>query len=96
MRKLNIEVEGIVMLPVKVRLGLLVRADDDANLEVVIKQFAKGNLRTTKADVEDVQIEAVEFQDDVDADEPLAAHVSALLEGGGKITVVESRVTDSR
>ena len=96
MRKLNIEVEAVVALPVRVKLGLLVRADDDANLETIIKQFARGNLRTSKADVEDVQIEAVEFQDDVDADEPLAAHVSNLIEGGGKITVVTSRVTDSR
>ena len=96
MRKLNIEVEAVVALPVKVKLGLLVRADDDANLETVIKQFAKGNLRTSRADVEDVQIEAVEFQDDADADEPLATHVSNILEGGGRMTVVASRVTDSR
>lgn len=96
MRKLNIEVEAVVALPVKVKLGLLVRADDDANVETVIKQFAEGNLRTGKADVEDVQIEAAEFQDDLDADEPLGAHVSNLIEGGGRITVVASRVTDSR
>jgi hypothetical protein len=96
MRKLNIEVEAVVALPVKVKLGLLVRADDDANLETIIKQFAKSNLRTNKADVEDVEIEAVEFQDDVDADEPLAALVSNLIESGGKIKVVASRVTDSR
>jgi hypothetical protein len=32
----------------------------------------------------------------VDADEPLAAHVEKVLEGGGKITVVASRSTDSR
>ncbi len=96
MRKLNIEIEAVVALPVKVKLGLLVRADDDAKLETVIKQFAKGNLRTSRADVEDVEIEAVEFQDDVDADEPLAAHVSQLLEGGGKVTVTGSKVTDSR
>ena len=91
MRKLNIEVEAVMALPVKVKLGLLVRADDDANLEAVIKKFAKGNLRTANADVEDVQIEAVEFQDDLDADEPLTTHVSNLIESGGKITVVASR-----
>ncbi len=96
MRKLNIEVEAVVELPVRVKLDLLVRADDDANLGTVIKQFAKGNLRTSKADVEDLEIVAVQFQDDVNADEPLAAHVEKLLEGGGKITVTASRVTDSR
>lgn len=96
MRKLNIEVEAVVALPVKVKLGLLVRADEDANLEAVIKQFARGKLRTSKADVEDVEIEAVQFHDDVDADEPLAAHFEKVIEGGGKITVVASRVTDSR
>lgn len=96
MRKLNIEVEAVVAVPVKVKLGLLVRADDDANLETIIKQFARGNLRTNKADVEEVEIEAVEYQDDLDADEPLAAHVTHLIEGGDKITVVASRVTDSR
>ena len=96
MRKLNIEVEAVVMLPVKVKFGLLVRADDDANLDRIVKQFAKGNLRTGKADVEDVEIEAAKVEDGLDADEPLAAHVSNLLEGGGKMTVVASRVTDSR
>ena len=96
MRKLNIEVESVVALPVKVKLGLLVRADDDANLDRIMKHFAKGNLRTNKADVEDVQIEAVECEDDLDADEPLGAHVSNLIEGGGKITVTDSRVTGSR
>jgi len=96
MRKLNIEVEAVVLLPVKVKLGLLVRADDDANLDRIVKQFAKGNLRTSKTDVDDVRIEAAEFDDDLDADEPLAAHVEALLEGGGRITVTASRVTDSR
>lgn len=94
MRKLNIEVEAVVMLPVKVKHGLLVRADD-ANLDGIVKQFAMGNLRMSKADVEDVQIEAAEFADDLDADEPLGAHVEALLEGGGRITVTASRVTDS-
>ncbi len=84
------------MLPVKVKLGLLVQADDDANLDRIVKQFAKGRLRTSKADVEDVQIEAAEFADDLDAHEPLGAHVSNLIEGGGRITVTGSQVTDSR
>ena len=96
MRKLNIEVEALVLLPVKVKLDLLVRADDDANLDRIIKQFAQGKLRTSKADIEDISIEAVEFDDGVDADEPLEAHVNALLDGGGKVKVLSSAVTDSR
>ncbi len=96
MRKLNIEVEAVVMLPVNVKLGLLVRADDDAGVDRIVKQFAKGNLRTSKADVEDVEIEAAEVEDGLDADEPLAAHVGKLLEDGGRITVTASRVTDRR
>lgn len=46
--------------------------------------------------MEDVQIEAAEFDDNLDANEPLAAHVEALLEGGGKVRVVASGITDSR
>ena len=42
MRKLNIEVEAVVKLSVKVKLGLLVRADDDASVDRIVKQFVKG------------------------------------------------------
>jgi len=96
MRKLRIEDVAVVMLPVKVRLGLLVGADDDARVDRIIERFAKGKLRTVKADVEDVGIEAAEIEDGLDADEPLAAHVGKLLEDGGRITVTANRVTDSR
>jgi len=95
MRKLHIEVEAVVMLPVKVRLGLLVRADD-ASVDRNVERFAKGKLRTVMADVEDVGIEASEIEDGLDADEPLAAHVGKLLEDGERIIVTASRVTDSR
>jgi hypothetical protein len=96
MRKINIEIEALVLLPVRVKLGLLVRADDDANLESIVNQFTQGNRRMSKADIEDVEIEAAVFQDDLDDDEPLETHVAEVLDGGGKITVVSSRVTDSR
>lgn len=96
MRKLNIEVEAIVLLPVKVKLDLLVRADDDAKIATIIRQFAQGKRRLSKADVEDVSVEAVAFDDDLDADEPLEAHVSALLDGERKLKVLSSGVTDSR
>ncbi len=95
MRKLNTEFDAVVMLSVKVKLGLLVWADDDAKLDRIVRQFAKSNLRTSKADVEDVQIEVAVFADDLDADDPMGAQVSNLIDGGGRITLTERRVTDS-
>lgn len=96
MRKLNIEVEAVVSLPIKVTFDLLVRADHDANLKKIVKQFLKGNLKTSKADVEDVAIESAEFDDDVNADEPLAAHVQKALVDGGKFTMIAASVIDGR
>ena len=45
MRKINIEVEAAVALPVKVTLGLLVRANEDANLETVIKELVTTTIQ---------------------------------------------------
>lgn len=50
----------------------------------------------TKADIEDVDIESAVFNDDFDDDEPLKVHVKKVLEEGGRITVISSKITDSR
>lgn len=96
MRKINITVEAIVRLPVKVKLDLLVRADEGANLEYVLKQFGRGVPRTAKADVEDVSVESAEFQGLLDAEESLDSQVGEFIELGGKVEVISSEVTDSR
>ena len=90
MIKLNIEVEALVARSVKVKFNLLVRADDDAKVATIIKQFAKGNLRTTNADVEGIEFEAQ------DEDESLEAHLENIWDEGGQIKVLTSTVTDSR
>ena len=90
MRTINIEVEAVVTRPVKVKFNLLVRADDDAKVATIIKQFAKGNLRTSKHEVEDVEFEAH------DDDESLGAQLEDVWDNGRKLTVLSSNVTDSR
>lgn len=90
MRKINIEVEALVARPVKVRFNLLVRADDDAKVATIIKQFAKGNLRTSRHEIEDIEFEAH------DEDESFEAQLESVWDNGGKIKVLSSNVTDSR
>jgi len=96
MRKINITVEGVVQIPVRVKLDLLVRADDDANLDYVLKQFGRGVPRTAKADVEDISVEAACITGLLDPEESLESQVGEFLEGGGKVAITSSEVTDSR
>lgn len=98
-RKVNVSITGFVHLPVKVKLDVLIHADDDASIDRAVKLFAKGEWNGKKYDVEDVSVESAEFYGLLDADESLVDQVSEHLEGGGKnveITILNSEVTDSR
>lgn len=55
MDKAYVEVEALVNLPVKVRIALTLRTDNDADIEKAVKKFSKGK-RYKKADVEDSSI----------------------------------------
>lgn len=70
-RKVYIEAEVRVLVPVTVKVKFLVRADEDANVERAITQFLKGK-EYKKADVEfsDVKVLQIATEDakDVPAD----------------------------
>lgn len=55
MDKAYVEVEALVNLPVKVRIALTLRTDNDADIKKAVKKFSKGK-RYEKADVEDSYI----------------------------------------
>ena len=55
MDKSYVEVDACVMVPVKVRVHMTLRTDNDADLEKAVKRFSKGKSYK-KADVEDVGI----------------------------------------
>lgn len=55
MDKAYVEVEALVNLPVKVRIALTLRTDNDADIGKAVKKFSKGK-RYKKADVEDSSI----------------------------------------
>lgn len=101
MKKISVEVVGRVLLPVKVQMDVSVRMDEDGNLDRVIRQFAKGQWRMAKADVEDVEILHVEtdFSNDFDGDPDatLEDHVGEFINNSaGAFKVLASAVTDSR
>lgn len=100
MRKVYVEAEVEVPVTVKVKVGLIVRADDDANVDKAVQQWAKGKTYG-KADVErnECEILAVEDIDHGDdyttAEDWLVEAVEAKLDGGA-CKLVNSEVTDSR
>lgn len=99
MRKLDIQVEALIHVPVKIVLNLSIRAEDDANLDVVMRKFAKGVWQGAKADVEDVEVESAKIISDYeDDDESLESHIQNILESGGKKLTLTSEgvVTESR
>ena len=95
MRKVNIDIVATVMVPVKVKASLLVRADEGINMERALNLFAKGqptyNARAGGADLEDIEL--VEITNVKSTDE-LDERVTEALEQG--FTVINSKVTDSR
>ena len=97
MRKVNIELEGTVLIPVKFRADLLIRADDDASIEKAIRFWANGK-QYPKADVEDTSLlDVLEIGGEPVEDFNLGQALSvALVSGLGGIEVKDYLVTDSR
>jgi hypothetical protein len=95
-RKINMTVEGIVMVPVKVTLDVLVRADDDATVKSMLTALGRGDHGAKKFDIEEVSVDAAEFHQLLDAEESLESQVGEYLEGGRPIKVLSHEVYDSR
>lgn len=93
MRKVFIEVEATVLVPVRVKGTFILLADDDARIGTVLKQLAQGR-RPTKADVDDIADVEIINVGDYDADELGSAVVDVLHEG--RFTIHSSEVLDSK
>ena len=98
MKKINLEVEAVVYLPVKVKLDMLIRADEDADIDLALRQIAKGRANHRKWNLEDVQVESAGFHGLLDDDDnaPLADQVTEYLKSSPKLEVLSSKVTDAR
>lgn len=122
-RKVNFEVEVEVLVPVKVKLDLLMRADEGAPLDHYLGRWAKsGETSFAKADIEDVKVEDIyppwEENDLIYAGKGLVLQRTHLVTDSpvpfsltefvcqkliehentlpGSVTLLESKVTDSR
>lgn len=96
MRKLNLELEAVVVLPVRVKINLLVWLAEHDDLRRIVKHFAQGKFRTTLNEIEDVQIVEAQFDDGLNGDDSLVEHVRKALEEGNSMTLISNSVTDSR
>lgn len=95
MRKVYIEGEATVMVPVRVKFSMLVRADHDASIDKAVKLASKGE-RYAKADVEQLDVDGIiDINGYGDGDE-LDAGVQDALESGRPFTIHSSKVIDSR
>lgn len=76
-RKVYIDFAATVLVPVKIKGEMTLRADDNASIDKAVKLWAKGQ-RYGKADVEDVRLHEVLEVNGFDADE----YPSSALEDG--------------
>ena len=98
-RKVNVEAELIVMVPVRVKADILVRADVDANVEYAIKQYFKGKKgrKYTKADVEAILLEEIVDINGLEGEDDLMGGIQEELDACcNPIMVSRLTVTDSR
>lgn len=97
MRKVNVEVEGSVLISVRFKAELLIQADQDASIEKAIRTWGNGK-HYPKADVEDATLaEVLEIGGEPVADFDLNSAVAAALESGlGGIKIDDYSATDSR
>ena len=99
MRKVNIDIVAVVMVPVEVKASLLVRADEGINMERALTLFAKGQhnyeCRHGGADLEDIELVEITRMGGAETDlETIEAAIAVALNNGFR--VVESEVVDSR
>lgn len=98
MRKVYIEGEATVMVPVRVKFSMMIRADADASIDKAVKLASKGE-RYAKADVEMLDVDSIidinGYGDEENAADELDAAVQDALENG-PFTVHKSEVIDSK
>ena len=93
----NVEIEGSVLISVRFKAELLIRADQDASIEKAIRTWANGK-GYPKADVEDTTLaEILEVGGEPVEGFDLKSAVAAALESGlGGIKIEDYSVTNSR
>jgi hypothetical protein len=99
-RKVYIDAEVIVSMPVKAKVSLIVHADDTAAVGKVVKQWAKGK-RVSEAEVtvNEMEVLAVgkhnQWDDYTDVSDWLAAELQDRL-NDGQMELLKAEVTDSK
>ena len=94
MRKVYIEGEATVMVPVRVKFSMTVRADADASIAKALKLASR--VKTyAKADVEDIAVDEVLGIGNYDGTEELDAAIQEAFEFS-PFTIHNSQVIDSK
>jgi hypothetical protein len=104
MRKVHIKAEVEMLVPVKVQVALLVKADDDANIETAVTQWAK-RQQFGKADIEDCSVDEIirvgavderNFNEDAFLADRVREVVSEMVDDNKPLTLIAYKITDSR
>jgi len=95
-RKVYLEGEATVMLPVRVKFFMTIRADYDANITKAVKRASQGK-EYAKADVEDLDVDEILEVGGYDGSDELDAAVQgaldlALIFGHGTFMVHKTEV----
>lgn len=94
MRKVYIEGEATVNVPVKVKFSMTVRADDDASIDKAVK-LASQVKKYAKADVEDLDVDEILEVGGYDGTDELDTAVQEALEFT-PFTIHKTEVIDSK
>ena len=89
-------VEAVVLVPVKVKLDVMVRADEGASMKSILKALSDGDYRKAKFDIEEVEVEDAEFHGLLDAEESLESQVGEYLFSPRPMKIISHEVYDSR
>jgi hypothetical protein len=101
MRKVYIEAEGTVLLPVKVRMSIILRADEDADIDKELAKVAKGK-RSHKSDVEMCDINEIVVIGTTDVEmveesvfDAVVDETQAIVDSGSW-SLISAKVVDSK
>ena len=93
-RLVNATAEVEILMPVRVKVNLLIRADEDAKIGTVIKKWSKRKT-ISDADIEDEIIQNISSVDGNDIENEIVENIIA--NGGNlKMKLIDYDVTDSR
>ena len=94
MRKVFVEIEASVLVPVKIKGTFVLIADDDARIATALKQLSRGR-RPAQADLDDVtDVRVVKIGSYVGSDDLESAVEEILIDG--KFELHSSTVLDSK